>query len=95
MVAKGRTNKDRRILRKDVRRERIRLKFLKECWASGGAHWIGMRTADSDIEEESIIALLMVTEKGPDGKVTYGGARRGRENSLGLRGGKEGRREGQ
>jgi hypothetical protein len=29
-----------------------------------------MRTADSDIKEELIIALLMETEKGPDGKVT-------------------------
>jgi hypothetical protein len=54
-----------------------------------------MRTADNDIEEESIIALLRATEKGPDGKVTYGGARRGRENSLGLRDGKGMRRDGE
>jgi hypothetical protein len=46
--------------------------------------------ADNDIEEESIIALLMATEKRPDGKVKYGGARRGQENSLGLRDGKRG-----
>jgi hypothetical protein len=50
--------------------------------------------ADNDIEEESIIALLMVTEKGPDGKVTSGGAQQGREDSLGLRDGKGMRWEG-
>jgi hypothetical protein len=55
---------------------------------------MGMRTEDSDIEEESIMASRMATEEGPAEKVVYGGARRGRENSLGLRDGKKGRREG-
>jgi hypothetical protein len=36
-----------------------------------------------------MIASLIETEKRPDGKVVYGGARRGRENSLGLRDGKK------